>query len=139
MSKKGSDCMVKDKISYLKSIRNALKTYNEEHDVIDFKLVKKIYDLTNNLDNITKEDKQKLDDFISENTISIKHLANIYLDEKGKTSLNHMIARIIPLQVTKPQCNIKVIKGKEEVLTDAMTKDDKVKVLCKARKVSMVA
>ena len=115
MSKKGSDCMVKEKISYLKSIRNALKTYNEEHDVIDFKLVKKIYDLTNNLDNITKEDKQKLDDFISENTISIKHLANIYLDEKGKTSLNHMIARIIPLQVTKPQCNIKLIKGLEVI------------------------
>ena len=131
--------MLKSKLSYLKSIRNALKTYNEENDIIDYKLIKKIYNYANNLDNLTKEEMQELNDFIAENMVSVYHLANIYLDDKGEKNLNNMLIRIIPLQVTKPQCNIKVIKAEEEVLTNAITIETKKKVLCKTRKQSKAA
>ena len=131
--------MLKNKLSYLKSIRNALETYNEENSSIDYSLIQKIYDYTNNLENLDKKELQELDKFITENTISIHHLANIYLDKKGEENLNNMLVKIIPLQVTKPQCNIKLIKGKEETLTDAMTEENKVKVLCKTRKQSKAA
>ncbi len=131
--------MLKNKLSYLKSIRNALETYNEENSSIDYSLIQKIYDYTNNLENLDKKELQELDKFITENTISIHHLANIYLDKKGEENLNNMLVKIIPLQVTKPQCNIKLIKGKEEILTDAMTEENKVKVLCKTRKQSKAA
>lgn len=131
--------MLKNKLSYLKSIRNALETYNEENSSIDYSLIQKIYDYTNNLENLDKKELQELDKFITENTISIHHLANIYLDKKGEENLNNLLVKIIPLQVTKPQCNIKLIKGKEEILTDAMTEENKVKVLCKTRKQSKAA
>lgn len=131
--------MLKNKLSYLKSIRNALETYNEENSSIDYSLIQKIYDYTSNLENLDKKELQELDKFITENTISIHHLANIYLDKKGEENLNNMLVKIIPLQVTKPQCNIKLIKGKEEILTDAMTEENKVKVLCKTRKQSKAA
>ncbi len=131
--------MLKNKLSYLKSIRNALETYNEENSSIDYSLIQKIYDYTNNLENLDKKELQELDKFITENTISIHHLANIYLDKKGEENLNNMLVKIIPLQVTKPQCNIRIIKGKEETLTDAMTEENKVKVLCKTRKQSKAA
>ena len=131
--------MLKNKLSYLKSIRNALETYNEENSSIDYSLIQKIYDYTNNLENLDKKELQELDKFITENTISIHHLANIYLDKKGEENLNNLLIKIIPLQVTKPQCNIKLIKGKEETLTDAMTGESKVKVLCKTRKQSKAA
>ena len=131
--------MLINKLSYLKSIRNALETYNEENSSIDYSLIQKIYDYTNNLENLDKKELQELDKFITENTISIHHLANIYLDKKGEENLNNMLVKIIPLQVTKPQCNIKLIKGKEEILTDAMTEENKVKVLCKTRKQSKAA
>ena len=131
--------MLKNKLSYLKSVRNALETYNEENSSIDYSLIQKIYDYTNNLENLDKKELQELDKFITENTISIHHLANIYLDKKGEENLNNMLVKIIPLQVTKPQCNIKLIKGKEEILTDAMTEENKVKVLCKTRKQSKAA
>lgn len=131
--------MLKNKLSYLKSIRNALETYNEENSSIDYSLIQKIYDYTNNLENLDKKELQELDKFITENTISIHHLANIYLDKKGEENLNNLLVKIIPLQVTKPQCNIRIIKGKEETLTDAMTEENKVKVLCKTRKQSKAA
>ena len=35
--------MIKDKLSYLKSISEALKTYNEQNTIIDYEIVKKIY------------------------------------------------------------------------------------------------
>lgn len=131
--------MLKNKLSYLKSIRNALKTYNEENDIIDYKLIRKIYDYTNNLDNLTQTETQELNDFIAENMVSVHHLANIYLDKKGEENLNNMLIKIIPLQVTKPQCNIRIIKAKEEILTNAMTVETKKKVLCKTRKQSKAA
>ena len=131
--------MLKNKLSYLKSIRNALETYNEENSSIDYSLIQKIYDYTNNLEKKKKKELQELDKFITENTISIHHLANIYRDKKGEENLNNLLVKIIPLQVTKPQCNIKLIKGKEEILTDAMTEENKVKVLCKTRKQSKAA
>lgn len=121
-------------IVYLKNLKNAFKTYNNENDIIDFELVQKMYDYANRLDELTNEEKQQLDNFIAENTISIKHLANIYLDKKGEEDLNRRLNRMLPIQITKPQSNIKFLKGKENELIEAMHQENMVKVLCKTRK-----
>lgn len=121
-------------IVYLKNLKNAFKTYNNENDIIDFELVQKMYDYANRLDELTNEEKQQLDNFIAENTISIKHLANIYLDKKGEEDLNRRLNRMLPIQITKPQSNIKFLKGKENELIEAMHQGNMVKVLCKTRK-----
>lgn len=134
MSVKGSDNMPKSKLNYLKDTQEALKTYSEEHNTLDFDLIQKIYGFTENIDNLTKSEFQLLDDFIAENTISIHHLANIYLDKKGEENLNQMLMKMLPLQITKPQSKIRYIKGKEESLTGAIFQVNKVKVLCKKRK-----
>lgn len=126
--------MQKNKLNYLRDIKEALKTYNEEHQIVDFELIQKIYGYSENLDNLTEIELHELDSFIAENTISIHHLANIYLDKKGEENLNHMLTKMLPLQITKPQSNIKFIKGKEELLTDAIYQINKVRVLCKKRK-----
>lgn len=123
-----------NKLAYLKNLKDAFKTYNDENDVIDFELVQKMYDYANHLDKLTDEEKQQLDDFIAENTISIEHLANIYLDKKGEENLSHLLTRMFPIQVTKPQCKIKFIKGKENILTEAIYQSNKMKVLCKTKK-----
>ena len=107
--------MQKNKLNYLRDIKEALKTYNEEHQIVDFELIQKIYGYSENLDNLTEIELHELDSFIAENTISIHHLANIYLDKKGEENLNHMLTKMLPLQITKPQSNIKFIKGKEEI------------------------
>ena len=121
-------------IVYLKNLKNAFKTYDDENDIIDFELVQKMYDYANRLDELTNEEKQQLDNFIAENTISIKHLANIYLDKKGEEDLNRRLNRMLPIQITKPQSNIKFLKGKENELIEAMHQENMVKVLCKTRK-----
>lgn len=126
--------MQKSKLTYLKDIKEALKTYSEEHHTLDFELVQRIYGYTNNLDTLTPNEKQELDEFIAENTISIKHLANLYLDKKGKEDLNQRLNRMLPIQITKPQSNIKFIKGKENILAEAIQQESMVKVLCKTRK-----
>ena len=126
--------MQKNKLNYLRDIKEALKTYNEEHQIVDFELIQKIYGYSEKLDNLTEIELHELDSFIAENTISIHHLANIYLDKKGEENLNHMLTKMLPLQITKPQSNIKFIKGKEEILTDAIYQINKVRVLCKKRK-----
>ena len=126
--------MKNSKLEYLKSIKNALKTYSSEHDALDFDLIQKIYGYTNNLANLTPDECQDLDAFIAENTINIKHLANIYLDKKGEENLNNRLTRMFPIQISKPQCNIKFIKGKENILTEAIHQENMVKVLCKTRK-----
>ena len=126
--------MQKSKLNYLRDIKEALKTYSEEHHTMDFELIQKIYGYTENLDDLTEEELQTLNDFIAENTISIHHLANIYLDKKGEENLNHMLTRMVPLQITKPQSNIRFIKGKENSLTGAIYQINKVRVLCKKRK-----
>ena len=76
--------MQKNKLNYLRDIKEALKTYNEEHQIVDFELIQKIYGYSENLDNLTEIELHELDSFIAENTISIHHLANIYLDKKGE-------------------------------------------------------
>ena len=126
--------MQKSKLNYLRDIKEALKTYSEEHHTLDFELIQRIYGYSENLDNLTEAEVQMLDDFIAENTISIHHLANIYLDKKGEENLNQMLTRIAPFQITKPQSNISFIKGKEDTLTGALYQVNKVKVLCKKRK-----
>lgn len=125
--------MQNSKINYLKNIQTALKTYNEEHQTLDYQLIQKIYGYTENLDNLSDAERKTLDDFIAENTISIHHLANIYLDKKGEEKLNHMMAKIVPFQITKPQTNIRLIKGKEDILTGALYQESQVKVLCKKK------
>ena len=131
--------MIKDKLNYLKSISEALKTYNEKNTIIDYELVKKIYEYTNKLDELTLGEKKELDDFITENTISIEHLANIYLDKKGEESLNYRLTRMLPIQLTNHQSKIRFIKGKEEELKGAMQQTSMVKVLCKKGNVSKAA
>lgn len=126
--------MPKTKLAYLKSISEALKTYNDEHEALDFELVQRIYGYANNLDALTPDETQELDEFIAENTISIKHLANLYLDKKGEEDLNQRLNRMLPIRITKPQSNIKFIRGKEDILLDALHQENMVKVLCKTRK-----
>ena len=125
--------MPKTKLAYLKSISEALKTYNDEHEVLDFELVQRIYGYTTDLDALTPDEKQELDEFIAENTISIKHLANLYLDKKSEKDLNRRLNRMLPIRITKPQSNIKFIRGKEDTLVEAMHQENMVKVLCKTR------
>ena len=134
MSVKGSDNVQRNKLTYLKSISEALRTYNRENSELDFELVQKIYGYAENLDNLTSKQLEELDDFIAENTISIKHLANLYLDKKGKENLSYRLTRMLPIQITKPQSNIKFIRGKEDMLMEAIYQENKVKVLCKTRK-----
>ncbi len=126
--------MIADRLSYLKSVQSALKTYREENKTIDYELVRKIYNYANKIDNLTNKEKDELDQFIAENTISIHHLANIFLDKKGEEDLNHRITRMVPIQLTKPQSNVKTIKAPEADLTRAMHQTEMVKVLCKTRK-----
>ncbi len=126
--------MQKNKLTYLKNIREALNTYNEENDVLDLEYIQKIYGYANNLEHLSLDEYKDLDEFIAENTISIEHLANIFLDKKGEENLNFKLIRMIPIQVTKPQSKIRVIKGKENELIGAMQQDNMVKVLCKTRK-----
>lgn len=126
--------MQKNKLTYLKNIREALNTYNEENDVLDLEYIQKIYGYANNLEHLSLDEYKDLDEFIAENTISIEHLANIFLDKKGEENLNFKLIRMIPIQVTKPQSKIRVIKGKENELIGAMQQENMVKVLCKTRK-----
>ena len=126
--------MQKNKLTYLKNIREALNTYNEENDVLDLEYIQKIYGYANNLEHLSLDEYKDLDEFIAENTISIEHLANIFLDKKGEENLNFKLIRMIPIQVTKPQSKIRVIKGKENELIGAMQQDNMVKVLCTTRK-----
>lgn len=125
--------MQKSKLEYLKDIQKALKTYNEEHDTIDFSLIQKIYNHANNLDNLDMQSIQELNDFIENNTISITHLANIYLDENGKKILNKTLNKIVPFKVSKPQSHIKFIKSKESSIIKFLYQNKKVKVLCKTK------
>ena len=133
MSKKGSDSMPNSKLSYLKRLKEAFNTYNSEIEDKDLALLEKMYEYANDIDNINKQAKEELDTFIKEYSVSIEHLANIYLNNKGKTNLKHMIRKMLPIQVTKPQCRIRIIKGKENVLSNAIYQKSKVKVLCKKR------
>lgn len=126
--------MQKNKLTYLKNIREALNTYNEENDALDLEYIQKIYRYANNLEHLSLDEYKDLDEFIAENTISIEHLANIFLDKKGEENLNFKLIRMIPIQVTKPQSKIRVIKGKENELIGAMQQENMVKVLCKTRK-----
>lgn len=92
-----------------------------------------MYEYAINADSLNPVQKKALDDFIAENTISITHLANIYLDENGITNLNKRLKKIKPLQVTKPQCNMRFIKGDTLTLHDAINPVNRVKVLCKTK------
>ncbi len=121
------------KLEYLKKFQTALNTYNEETANIDLKQVRQMYEYAINLDSLNPIQKKELDDFIADNTISITHLANIYLDENGIPNLNKRLKRIKPLQVTKPQCNIRFIKGDTSVMHDAINPVNRVKVLCKTK------
>ena len=107
--------MPNSKLSYLKRLKEAFNTYNSEIEDKDLALLEKMYEYANDIDNINKQAKEELDTFIKEYSVSIEHLANIYLDNKGKTNLKHMIRKMLPIQVTKPQCRIRIIKGKENV------------------------
>lgn len=121
------------KLEYLKRIQAALNTYNTENQIIDLPKIRQIYEYTTHLDDLTDMQKQQLNDFIDENTISIQHLANIYLDEQGIHNLNQQLKRMRPIQITKPQCNMRFIKGNENVLTEAINPTNRVKVLCKTK------
>lgn len=121
------------KLEYLKRIQAALNTYNTENQIIDLPKIRQIYEYTTHLDDLTDMQKQQLNDFIDENTISIQHLANIYLDEQGIHNLNQQLKRMRPIQITKPQCNMRFIKGNKNVLTEAINPTNRVKVLCKTK------
>lgn len=121
------------KLEYLKKFQTALNTYNEETQNIDLEQVRQMYEYAINTDSLNPVQKKALDDFIAENTISITHLANIYLDENGITNLNKRFKKIKPLQVTKPQCNMRFIKGDTLTLHDAINPVNRVKVLCKTK------
>ena len=121
------------KLEYLKNFQSALKTYTEENQIIDIEKMRQIYEYATNLDNLTPLEKQQLDDFINDNTISITHLANIYLDENGISHLNYQLKRMMPMQVTKPQCKMRFLKGNETTLSEAINPVNRVKVLCKTK------
>ena len=121
------------KLEYLKKFQTALNTYNEETQNIDLEQVRQMYEYAINTDALNPVQKKALDDFIAENTISITHLANIYLDENGITNLNKRLKKTKPLQVTKPQCNMSFIKGDTLTLHDAINPVNRVKVLCKTK------
>lgn len=132
--------MQKDKLTYLKQASQALKTYNAENDIIDYELIQKIYNYITSIDSLNDDQLKELDDFIAENTISIKHLANIYLDKKKENALNRKLIKMAPIQLTKHQSKIRFIKGKETDLHEAIHQKDMVKVLCKTRnKISKAA
>lgn len=126
--------MPNKQLEYLKAFKSALQTYKKENDIIDFRLIQRMYEYTNNLDSLTNEQLNQLDTFIAENMVSIEHLANVYLDENGKANFKNRLVRMLPIQVTKPQCRIKFIKGTEKSLIKAINPENKVKVLCKTRK-----
>ena len=126
--------MPKSNLTYLKEISEALRVYNDENENIDFELIQKIYGYASNLENLSEEEKRELDDFIAANTFSIRHLASLYLDEAGRKNLNRQLTRMAPIQMTKPQSHIKLIKGSESALKEALKDETKVKVLCKTRK-----
>ncbi len=131
--------MQSKKLKYLKKISEALKIYNKENETIDFQLVQKVYQYATNFDHLTPEELQTLDNFIEENSVNITHLATLYLDKKGKENLNNRLIRMLPIQITKPQSKIKLIKGKEKDLNNAIYQSHKVKVLCKSPKALKVA
>ena len=121
------------KLEYLKRFQNALKTYNEENQTTDIDLAQKMYDYITNFDNLNENQKQKLNDFIEENTVSFKHLANLYLDENGILHLHKQLRRMKPFIITKPKSNMRVVKGNELLLNEAINKSVPVKVLCKTK------
>lgn len=123
-----------EKLEYMKRFRSALTTYQEENQTVDLPKIRQIYEYANNFDNLTAKQKEQLDTFIDENTISITHLANIYLDENGISNLTKQLKRIRPIQITKPQCNIRFIKGDIDILYNAINPVNRVKVLCKTKK-----
>ena len=128
-----------EKLKYMKNFKNALETYREENEIIDLPKIRQIYEYATNLDDLTAKQKQTLDDFIEENTVSFTHLANIYLDQNGISNLNKQLKRIKPIQITKPQCNVRFIKGDITELYDAINPVTRVKVLCKIKNQSKAA
>lgn len=122
-----------NKLDYLKRFKNALNTYNEENQIADMHLVRKMYEYITDFDNISETQKQKLNDFIEENTVSFKHLANIYLDESGINHLHKQLRRMKPFMVTKPKSNVRIVKGNELLLNETINKSVPVKVLCKTK------
>lgn len=120
-------------LEYLKKFQNALNAYNEENQNVDIKLARKMYEYITNFDNLSNTQKQKLNNFIDENTISIKHLANIYLDENGINYLHKQLRRMKPLMISKPKLNIRIVEGKELLLNEIINQNTPVKVLCKTK------
>lgn len=120
-------------LEYLKKFQNALNAYNEENQNVDIKLARKMYEYITNFDNLNNTQKQKLNNFIDENTISIKHLANIYLDENGINYLHKQLRRMKPLMISKPKLNIRIVEGKELLLNEIINQNTPVKVLCKTK------
>ncbi len=120
-------------LEYLKKFQNALNAYNEENQNVDIKLARKMYEYITNFDNLNNTQKQKLNNFIDENTISIKHLANIYLDETGINYLHKQLRRMKPLMISKPKLNIRIVEGKELLLNEIINQNTPVKVLCKTK------
>ena len=121
------------KIEYLKKFRNALNTYNKENHPSDLTRIRQMYEYATNLDNLNEIQRKELNDFIAENTISLTHLANIYLDTQGIDHLNHQLKRMEPIHLTPTDSNMRFIKGDETVLSEALHPTVRVKVLCKTK------
>lgn len=123
--------MLKDKITYMKEVLDALKTYKEENNNINNNLLNRIYGYAQNIENLSETEYHELNQFITSNQVNIEHLANIFLDEKGKEVLTKRLNWMLPCKISNPNGQIKLIEGKAEALESAVNNKIAIKVLRK--------
>ena len=97
-------------LEYAKDARNAFSTYMEKSEC-DYSVCERIYNYIKNIELLNDSEKKDLDSFISQNTIKVVHLANVYSisDEKS-------LKRMVPINLEKPSANIYEAHGDFESL-----------------------
>lgn len=102
--------MIGEVINYAKKAKEAYINYIST-STYDYNLCKEISNYISNIENLTKEESEKLTTFINANTVKIKHLADIYIPQDEKYSIRRKFKRMIPMKLAKPSSRIYQAKG----------------------------
>lgn len=109
-------------ISYARDAAEAFKYYVSINGIDECS--KKMYQFIQNINNLSDEDKVDLDLFISENTVDVKHLADItYISESRQEGIFNSLMRMKPFKVSKPEQRFCEARGNGLQIVKSNTKE----------------
>lgn len=116
-------------INKAKDASEAFKNYLKT-DFMDVKLCERIYGYIQNIENLTNDERDDLDQFINDNLYDEVHLADIYLVTSSRETLNKRLKRMIPFTAFKLD-NVREAKG--DILNVTKTKQQEITVNVKRK------